>query len=79
MTFAKMYETSHGQVVVMIQPDDDGDPEIRFYAKPDGFDVCSMAFGYSGNWERAEENFAKIDIKMATEAYAQIRKVTCDD
>lgn len=78
MNFAKMFDTEHGQVVVMLQPDDGGDPEVRFYSKPDGFDVCSMAFGYSGNWDRAEEGFAKIDITMAAQAALQIRKVTCD-
>lgn len=83
MTFAKLFETPHGQVLAMIQPNSDGDaPEIRFFAKPEGFDVCSMAFGYPSTdcgWDMAEEGFAKVDMEMATKAYAQIRKVTCDD
>lgn len=79
MSFAKMFDTEYGQVVSMLQADDDGDPEIRFYAKPDGFGVCSIAFGYSGNWDRAEENFSKIDVTMASQVAMQIRRVTCDD
>lgn len=79
MIFAKMFDTQYGQVVAMLQEDDDGDPEIRFYAKPEGFGVCSIAFGYSDDWGRAEENFSKIDIAMASQVAMQIRRVTCDD
>ncbi|MCK9540377.1 hypothetical protein [Dokdonella sp.] len=46
--FAKLYETERGQIVVIRQTNDDGDPEIRFFFMPNTnvYGVCSMALAF---------------------------------
>jgi len=82
MTFAKMFNTQHGQVVAMIQANDDGAPEVRFFCKPDGLDVSSVAFSYPDSdegWSRAEDGFAKVDIELAEKAYRSVTGALCND
>jgi hypothetical protein len=76
VTFAKLFDTSYGQVVVMLQSDDEGDPEIRFFAKPDNLNICSISFGYSvDEWDEAEQGFKKIDLEMAEAAVKELSTI----
>ena len=64
--FAKLYETSVGQVLVKI---DDGDgPEVRFFFEPPNLGVCSVALKFSDDddgWDKAETAFKKVDEAQA--------------
>ena len=78
MDFAKMFQTELGQVVVMLQTDDDGAPEVRVFMRPEDMDVCSTAFGYSGDDEgqaKAEDGFAKFDMAMATACLREVNSL----
>lgn len=71
--FAKLFDTSYGQVVVMRQDNDSGEPEIRFYCEPEGLGTCSMAFGYEdGQHEERDEGFEKVDLAMAEAAAKEL-------
>lgn len=66
--FCKVYETEKGQILVKLDADDDGAPEVRFYAQPEGLGVCSFATKYEDSdegWDRAESVFAAIDEARA--------------
>jgi len=76
VSFCKLYDTEHGQVLVMLCPDDNGEPEVRIFHRPPGHEVCSMAFGFSGDWERAQAGFDKVDEDMARAAAATVRHAT---
>lgn len=70
--FCKLFNTKDfGQILVKISEDDEaGDPEVRFYAQPDGLGVCSLAAKYAGDdegWERADTFFAQVDAAKAIE------------
>ena len=78
MMFAKLYETSLGQVVVLRQSNNDGEPEIRFYYEPEGLGVSSMAFCYTDDedgWQGQQEGFEKITLEMAEVAVKQLSNI----
>lgn len=71
--FAKFFDTKYGQVVVMKQGNDDGNPEIRFFAEPEGLGVCSVAFSYGeDDWDKADEGFEQVNLEMAEQAAKQL-------
>lgn len=73
--FAKIFDTKYGQVLVKLDVDDENVPEIRFYSKPEGLGVCSVAFSYtneSTGSEDAEEGFAKVTLQMAETAAKEL-------
>lgn len=42
--FAKLFESDiHGQILVKLDDNDKGEPEVRIYFRPEGFGVCSLA------------------------------------
>lgn len=63
--FCKVYETKErGQILVKIEANDEGIPEIRFYAQPPDLGVCSVAVTFSDDdegWDLVERAFAKAD------------------
>jgi len=77
--FAKLFEAEIGQVLVKIDYGDEG-PEVRFFFKPDGHGVSSVAItGFKDDeegWESAEKYFETIDedraITIAREAIESI-------
>ena len=78
MDFAKMFQTELGQVVVMLQADDDGAPEVRVFMKPEDMGVCSTAFGYSDDdagQASADGGFAKFDLAMATACLKEVNSL----
>lgn len=75
MTFAKIFDTAYGQVVVLRQGDENNDPEVRFFAEPEGLGVCSMAIGFEEDaWEDADTAFNSVDLKMAESAAKELNK-----
>lgn len=79
MTFAKLFETEKGQIVVLLQTNEDNDPEIRFFVKPENMGVCSTAFGYEeDDFEGAQEGFDKVTFEMAAKAQEEIFALTKD-
>lgn len=70
--FAKLYETEkYGQIVVILQSDDEGDPEIRFFCQPPELGVCSVAFSFE-DWDTAEEVFDEVGQEQAEVAAKQM-------
>ena len=70
--FAKVFETrERGQIVVFLQGGEEG-PEIRFFVKPDGLGVSSVAMQWKSDdeksWEQAENDFESIDADKAIAA-----------
>lgn len=47
MTFAKIFETKNGQVVVMRDTNGGGEPVVKFYAQPEGVGVCCNTLSFS--------------------------------
>lgn len=69
--FAKLYGTDEDQVLVKVDSNDEGRPEIRFYAKPEGLGLCSLAISFEDSddgWDKAEKA-----LKEMTEA--KVRKI----
>jgi hypothetical protein len=69
--FAKLYEkTEHGQILVMLDSTDEGDPIIKYYCQPEGLGVChavSPPFENSElGWFMAEQVFKDENQKSAT-------------
>lgn len=58
--FAKLFDhEKYGQLLVKLDTDNEGDPEVRTYFKPKGLGVCSVAAGFKDDdegWELAEKN-----------------------
>jgi hypothetical protein len=70
--FAKLYEnTKHGQILVMLDATDDGEPVIKYCCQPKGLGVCyalSPPFENSDEgWTIAEQTFKDENEKSATE------------
>lgn len=70
--FAKLYnDTEYGQILIKMDTNDDGEPEIRLYFEPEGFGVCSLAMEYAdepgaNKWDKVEHAFNKLDQEDAT-------------
>ncbi|WJJ93412.1 hypothetical protein [Neopusillimonas aromaticivorans] len=61
--FAKLFGTT-GQVLVVHQADDNGNPCIRFSCKPNGLGVCSFGLTWDDTdegWDKAEKMFSEIN------------------
>lgn len=73
--FAKLFDTERGQILVMLSDGADNEPEIRFFAKPDGLGICSIALSFPDSdegWDAAEHVFGKVDQDGALRATAEI-------
>ena len=46
--FAKLFFDNADQVLVKLDSDDEGNPEIRFYCEPNGLGVCSAVLSFGG-------------------------------
>lgn len=63
--FAKIfYSEEYGQILLKIDTDEDGNPEIRAYIEPDGFGVCSLALKSDNDSQEAFDNFSDAFSKM---------------
>ena len=72
-TFAKLFDSPRfGQIAVLRQEGDDGDPEVRCFTEPPDHGVCSIAVGWEdtdAGYENREACFDRCDITQA-EAWA---------
>jgi hypothetical protein len=71
--FSKTFNTVYGQVVLIKQWDDEGDPEIRYYVQPQGQNTCSMAFNYDTD-EVRDSQFDKATLETAAQVAEEICK-----
>jgi len=69
--FCKLFESeTHGQILVKLDRNEEGNPEVRLFVSPEGLGVCSLAAWYSDDdegWDKAEEWFGRIDQTKAIE------------
>lgn len=72
-TFAKLYESQTlGQIVVMKDSNDEGDPSIKFFFQPEGFGVCCFLLNFTAvdedaAWAKCDKAFDKVDAEMTFE------------
>lgn len=77
--FAKLFETSQGQILVKLDSHDDtGEPEVRFYFDPmhESLGVCSFSLGFPATdkgEEAAEAVFQDIQQSGAEKAVSEKR------
>lgn len=74
--FAKLYGTDKDQVLVKIDTNEDGNPEVRVFFVPDGLGVCSCALQWDddtdASWDKAAAAFAGIDEEKARGMTAKV-------
>ena len=69
--FAKLYNTTLGQILVKLDSNEEEDmPEVRLYFTAPGLGVNSLALGFTDNdnntaWDKAEAAFRKITEEQA--------------
>lgn len=62
-SFAKLYRSGKDQILVKLDDGDEG-PEVRWFFKPDGLGVCSIAAKFpdtDAGWKKAEEIFSETN------------------
>lgn len=76
--FAKLFGGDSDQVLVKLDMNEDGNPEVRVYFEPEGFGVCSIAIGWNDDsdesWNLATKAFKKMDERSARALYADSLK-----
>lgn len=69
MAFAKLFESeAYGQILVKVDANDKGEPEVRYFFQPEGLGVCSCAASFTDDdagWDKAETLFAAVDVAQA--------------
>ncbi len=67
--FAKLFESEkYGQISVIQQEGESEQPEVRFFFKPDGLGVCSIALSFDASdtaWDSCDTTFNKVDLGFA--------------
>lgn len=66
--FAKLYGTDQDQVLVKVDSNDEGKPEIRFYTKLEGLGVCSLAISFEDSdkgWDKAYKALKEMTEEKA--------------
>jgi hypothetical protein len=78
MSFAKLFDTDIGQVLVKIDSaqEERFEAEVRIYFEPKGFGVCNTAFSFS-DWDAAEAAFELVDACKALEIVTPFIKQMC--
>ena len=75
--FAKLFDRpAYGQVLLKLDVDDEGRPELRWFAHPPGVGVCSLAFGFEDDdagWGDARRAFDQATEKSADEMGRTLR------
>lgn len=74
--FAKLFNTKeHGQIVVIMQANDEDKPEVRFFFKPEDLGVCSVAPSFDDSdvgWDACEQFFDSINEEQAIKLIVEI-------
>ena len=77
--FAKLFDRpAYGQVLALLSEDDDGAPEIQWYAQPAGVGVCMFGISYTnddGGKAAAETAFAHMNETHADAAASALFKL----
>jgi len=67
--FARIFDTKEvGQILIKVDADDDGAPEVRYFFSPENLGVCSMAFSFKDSdsgWEMADKLFEQVTEEKA--------------
>ncbi|MBL4795875.1 MAG: hypothetical protein JKY50_00520 [Oleispira sp.] len=71
MSFAKLYETEVGQILVKLDEGDNG-AQINIYFQPENLGVCSIDFNWRDDiekvqWEKADKAFEMMTEKACLE------------
>ena len=75
--FAKLYGTDQDQVLVKVDSNDEGRPEIRFYAKPEGLGLCSLAISFEDSdkgWDKAEKALKEMTEEKARKMLSDLQQ-----
>ena len=70
MKFSKTFPSNrYGQIVMIEKQGHSGEPEIRFFFKPDGYGVCDFAIGFNedASDNRMRQAFDEMTPQIATE------------
>ena len=77
-TFAKLYDTELGQILVKIDENDEWNPEVRFYFQPKNLGVCNFAYTMKDDseesWEVAQDIFNETTKDKAVETVRGLLK-----
>lgn len=76
--FAKIFDTTKGQVLALADEGDNG-PELRWYARPPGLGVCQFAIGFKDDndgWAALDKAFDAADMAQAEMAAQILFKAT---
>jgi len=77
--FAKLFTSqTYGQILVVIEENDKGNPCIRFTTQPKNMGLCSVSMGGSDDsdevWDKLEEVFDAINQDAAETAISDLYK-----
>jgi len=72
--FAKLFEDEkYGQIVVLLDQDDEGEPCVKFMGQPPGLGICVFSLGF-GTVDQAREVFGGVTHEQATAGVASMWK-----
>jgi len=80
--FAKLYGTDKDQILVKIGTNDEYKPEVRFYVKPEGLGVCTLAVSFADNdagWANAQKCLDEMTEEKARLMAARITRSFVQD
>ena len=66
--FCRLYDTEHGQLLVKLDSDSEGIPEVRYYIQTDNLGVCTIAAKFTDDdagWNNAEAAFSKSSLEFS--------------
>jgi len=74
--FAKIFDSEkYGQIVAMVGVEEDENPSVRFYAKPESMGVCMNSHVFQDTDEGYTDRdklFESVDLARAEEAVSPI-------
>lgn len=81
--FVKLFCTEqHGQILVMLKENDDGNPGLFFYCQPDPLGLCHISVcmddSTDASWERARTAFERVAEEDAIKGVAPIYQMIAD-
>lgn len=79
-SFAKLYRSGKDQILVKLDSGDEG-PEVRWFFRPDGLGVCSIAARFPDTetgWKKAEKIFSEVNEAKAIGVVEKAKKSISD-
>jgi hypothetical protein len=72
--FAKLFEDEkYGQILVIRDTDDEGEPCVKVMAQPHGLGICAVSLAFS-NDEDAQATFERMELEHARAGVADLGK-----